>query len=240
MVTPARTATPRRTPEPTALAARAAVALPLALANVKALHAPLTLETVFDHPAVDGRLERALAALFARWGIALDGGVLAPCAVAAANGLQCLQGTADWDRLRRLDRPALIALSGPGDTRLHAVATRLDTATVGLALGDAALLTETNSVSPYWSGDYLVLWRPPPVYKMLLQAGMQGPDVAWLRKRLGVAKAGPRDLFDAPLRERVVAFQRDHGLAADGVVGPLTLIALNSARDDPTIPRLAP
>ena len=237
-ITPSRAAAPRPTPTPTALAATDA--LPRTLAKLKALHAPLTLATVFAHPAVDGRLERAVAALFARWGVTLDGAAVAPCALAAANGLQCLQGTGDWDHLRRLDRPALIALSGPGGARLHAVATRLDATTVGLALGDAELVAETSSVSPYWSGDYLVLWRPPPVYKVLLQVGMRGPDVAWLRKRLGATKEGSTDLFDAPLRDRVVTFQRDHGLEADGVVGPLTLITLNTADDDPAIPRLAP
>lgn len=40
------------------------------------------------------------------------------------------------------------------------------------------------------------------------------------------------ELFDARVKEAVLAFQRKNGLHADGVVGPRTLLALNAVSDD--------
>ena len=66
-----------------------------------------------------------------------------------------------------------------------------------------------------------------------LKRNAVSPRVAELRKRLVAsndlepdqAKAG--DLFDEKLQRAVITFQKRHGLKADGVVGPVTLDALN-------------
>jgi murein L,D-transpeptidase YcbB/YkuD len=57
-----------------------------------------------------------------------------------------------------------------------------------------------------------------------LVLGTDNGRVQALRERLGLAPAGA---FDAALAERVAAFQRVHGLPADGKPGALTLAALN-------------
>jgi len=46
-----------------------------------------------------------------------------------------------------------------------------------------------------------------------------GPDVLYLQNKLGVTPPGP---FGPKTHTAVVAFQKKHGLLADGVVGPLT------------------
>jgi murein DD-endopeptidase MepM/ murein hydrolase activator NlpD len=46
-----------------------------------------------------------------------------------------------------------------------------------------------------------------------------GPDVLYLQNKLGVNPTGP---FGPATHAAVVAFQRKHGLLADGIVGPLT------------------
>lgn len=69
-----------------------------------------------------------------------------------------------------------------------------------------------------------------------LRAGMRSPRVAALRERLRIgryladgAAAAVEDpqLFDPPLEEAVMRFQRLHGLDADGVVGARSVAALN-------------
>jgi murein L,D-transpeptidase YcbB/YkuD len=66
-----------------------------------------------------------------------------------------------------------------------------------------------------------------------LQRGDHGPRVAALRTRLLLtadlerASAPVDDVFDAALERGVQNFQERHGLDADGVVGALTLAALN-------------
>ncbi len=72
---------------------------------------------------------------------------------------------------------------------------------------------------------------------------MRGAAVAWISNRLaalaGAAAVAAEDaVFDAALKDRVIAFQRARGLDPDGLVGPRTLIALNTVSDDPAIPTL--
>ena len=71
-----------------------------------------------------------------------------------------------------------------------------------------------------------------------LGKGMSHPDVAILRNRLSITQGhiefDPEDpeLFDEPLHEQVVLFQRRNGLTADGIVGRGTIEALNISVDD--------
>ncbi len=60
-----------------------------------------------------------------------------------------------------------------------------------------------------------------------LMVGDNNDRVANLRKRLGVMSAGDGMMFDDALRSAVMKFQMEHGLKADGVVGPMTLASLN-------------
>jgi murein DD-endopeptidase MepM/ murein hydrolase activator NlpD len=55
--------------------------------------------------------------------------------------------------------------------------------------------------------------------KMLRRGAPAGPDVLYLQNKLGVNPPGP---FGPLTHAAVVAFQKKHGLLADGIVGPLT------------------
>lgn len=85
---------------------------------------------------------------------------------------------------------------------------------------------------------------PPPANAVpdgpSLVPGARDPRVGVLRLRLAVAAApdADPDLYDALLRDAVVAFQRSRGLAPDGVVGLRTIAALNG-RDAPGNDRIA-
>lgn len=62
----------------------------------------------------------------------------------------------------------------------------------------------------------------------MLFEGNSHPDVALVRRRLGLTEASSApDLYDETLFEAVKAFQRTNGLWADGIVGPRTRRALN-------------
>jgi murein DD-endopeptidase MepM/ murein hydrolase activator NlpD len=55
--------------------------------------------------------------------------------------------------------------------------------------------------------------------KELRRGEPAGPDVLYLQNKIGVNPPGP---FGPLTHTAVVAFQRKHGLLADGIVGPLT------------------
>jgi len=60
--------------------------------------------------------------------------------------------------------------------------------------------------------------RPHPG-RMLKRGEPAGPDVLYLQNKLGVNPTGP---FGPATHAAVVAFQKKHGLLADGIVGRLT------------------
>ncbi len=87
---------------------------------------------------------------------------------------------------------------------------------------------------------YIELLRRPPAEDRpmvpqgpLLRAGDRDPRVPLLRERLlegdvdGSLQASDSQLYAEELVAAVVAFQRAHGLAPDGIVGPETLAAMN-------------
>ncbi|MGE0629596.1 MAG: murein L,D-transpeptidase [Hyphomicrobiaceae bacterium] len=60
-----------------------------------------------------------------------------------------------------------------------------------------------------------------------LKSGDKHPQVALLRQRLGVEPGDAPETFDDAVLAAVESFQREHGLTADGIVGPGTRNALN-------------
>ena len=188
--------------------------------------------------------DRLLASLFQRWNVdyfELKG--FAPCSKAARAELKCLQFKGAWDGLRSLNRPALITLAIPDGKRVHAVVSSLRKEDVTLLVGQREIVIATDQITAFWTGEYMALWKAPPVFKRQMRPGMKGPDVAWLSRRLsqidgGKAKAGEATVYDTGMKARVMEFQRKAELEVDGVVGPRTVIRLNIAAKAPAEPVL--
>jgi general secretion pathway protein A len=161
-------------------------------------------------------------------------GAAAACPAQLAPGLYCLRGRASLDKLAALGRPALIRLqTAEGDA--WAVLLGADALRVRLWLGGGRFDTDRLALERYWRGDYATIWRGPDFLLPAPTPGDSGPAVDWihdrLRDRAGLStpEAGPA-VLDASSLAAVRRLQIAHGLAADGVVGPETLLAL-SARD---------
>jgi len=74
-----------------------------------------------------------------------------------------------------------------------------------------------------------------PVTGGKLQPGDRGPHVVTLRNRLiamGYLQRTLTDRFDADIQRAVQAFQLDHGMAGDGIVGDGTRAGLNKSPED--------
>jgi general secretion pathway protein A len=189
----------------------------------------------------------AFAALFQYWGLAYDEGPGSnACGRAAAAGLRCLYGKGNWTTLAHYDRPAVLELIDRDDRQHHVVAAQLAEKQVTLDFGGRKMTVAKEDVDPYWFGDFILLWKPPPFDASLLRQGHSGPEIRWLREQLdradndspGAPGEAASPLFDSELKERVIDFQRSHALRPDGVVGEQTFIQLQAAVQDPLIPAL--
>lgn len=191
-------------------------------------------------PGVDeSTARRQLAAL---WGAEPAAGNDLQCLDLHTRGLHCLSDRGNWAELRGYNLPAMLAL-GEGGDQSWVVVRRLYDGEVQILTDDGELSLSLGELSEQWSGAYMVIWRSP------VRATQIGPEseqsaIRWLLKRLDMAEASDAGIvslpyrYDSAIRERVRRFQESRGLQADGLVGPRTMIHLNSLAPEPGSPVL--
>ena len=181
----------------------------------------------------------AWSQLFGLWTVRANEAALAnasQCPPVLAPGLFCLRGRASLDKLSALGRPALLRMqSSEGDA--WALLLGADALRVRLWLGGGRFDTDRLALERIWRGDYAAIWRGPAFLAPPPAAGDSGPAVDWIHDRLrdraglDTADAGPA-VLDATSLVAVRRVQTTHGLVADGVIGPETLLALSSGDSD--------
>ncbi|CAN5139759.1 ExeA family protein [soil metagenome] len=189
-------------------------------------------ELLAEHIAVTGT-DAAFTTLFDLWGIEYrpDGG--RACAQAIAAGLQCVVERGSWGDLHRLRRPAILTLTDDRSVQYQVVLTGLGNDLARLDFGGKSHEVPVGSLSRYWFGDYLLLWRPQTDEVRPLTVGMRGDDVRWLRNSLAELQGQNDDspqpeVFDDTLAARVRDFQRSRRLKVDGIAGVRTQILVNA------------
>jgi peptidoglycan hydrolase-like protein with peptidoglycan-binding domain len=106
-----------------------------------------------------------------------------------------------------------------------------------IRIGDQMVDVTAEELQRHWYGTFILLWKMPPDYRGNLRLGDAGPSVAWLRQNLATVqridlRTPEPQLFDQDLQSALIRFQRDHALIPDGIAGPITWIAVNSATSD--------
>jgi general secretion pathway protein A len=201
-----------------------------------------------EHPQ-SATNEHAFAVLLSLWGAKLTADGDRPCDQAAQQGLECVYQKGSWGQLRMLNRPAILTLTDDAGGTHRVVLTKLADETAEVDLGAGARSVTLASLSRYWPGDYLIIWRPQALGQALgqrsLAVGMQGSEIVSLRRSLetlrGTVKQDPMatdDYYDEELARHVETFQREHRLTVDGIAGVQTQIVLDSIVNAGNAPRL--
>lgn len=198
-------------------------------------------ELLQEH-ANETNTESAFAQLFALWGGKFDPARGRPCDQAQQQGLECVYQQGSWGQLRTLNRPAILTLIDDTGSAHQVVVAGLNEGEANLRLANEQPAVSIASLSRFWYGDYLVLWRPQVASKAL-SAGMQGEGVRWLRKSLNLAQgrkteASTSDVYDEELVHMVEDFQRRHRLNVDGIAGVQTQILLDTMNNASGAPLL--
>jgi general secretion pathway protein A len=178
--------------------------------------------------------ESAFVTLFQLWGADyLELAGEKACERAASQGLACLLRAGTWDDLRYFNRPAVIELVTLDGMQYHLVVKHLSDKMATLAVADKEFDISINEINDLWLGQFLILWQPPMLPMPVLKVGMTHQAVTWIRKQLNLESRSA--IFDYALRRKVIAFQSEHNLKADGVIGEQTLLALQALRGEPLL-----
>ncbi len=195
--------------------------------------APLGFAETVGRSAPDENRTQAFAALLSSFGLQPPKTAGDPCEILARDGWRCQWESGDWERLQRLGRPVMVEVRSSGEPRFGTLSGLSDSDGT-VYLGRERYPVARSALEPMWTGRYLVLWRPPRLAGQVLRQGAQGTDVLWLREQFRSLDGTPvvsedARVYDDALSSRVRAFQIGRSLKADGVVGPETLVHLDSA-----------
>ncbi|SEQ51909.1 general secretion pathway protein A [Amphritea atlantica] len=181
---------------------------------------------ISDNPEV-----RAYQSLFRLWQLEMPADQ-DPCQFALNHGLRCLHKQGPWQQLQRNNRPALVRLPGKPGTRTSQILVRIDSDTASFTDGIRTWktpLSQLDDMSPF---NYTLLWHPPRGYHTLTRPGSYGPHILWVKQQLAqlspLFQSEMNDYFDDQLTLYIKAFQRSQNLLQDGIMGPETLIRLNT------------
>ena len=153
------------------------------------------------------------------------------CAQAATAGLACYRSSAGLTAVRQLGRPGLLVLRDAAGAAAYVQLLAVGSNEATLAANGRTLRLSLTALARLWRGEFATLWRTPPGWREGAEAAAVPATRAWLQGKLP-ALAG--EDANAPLRERVRAFQVASGLQPDARVGPLTLMLLGGA-DEPRL-----
>lgn len=172
----------------------------------------------------------AMQALLNVWGF--ETSLLeANCENSPRAQLYCYQGQGSLLDLQVLNRPAVLTLYEQHKP-FFAVLYAVNDESVELLLAQQRIEVPLSWLEERWIGEYQLLWRSPLSEQRVLRVGAKGDDVILLDSLLSTVVGGDASstgTFDQKVKEKVQLFQRWQGLADDGIVGPRTLMALDTS-----------
>ncbi len=183
--------------------------------------------------AVENSSLLAYQALFELWGIAdidLSRGARQQ---AEESGLELLTKRANLGRLQQLNRPAVVKIVDPEGENFYALLRELKDGSAGLVVAGDVYRMPISQLLRQWYGDFALLWQPPPNYERIIKPGDRSPLLPWLEQQMAQL-TGRQARVDMPpeltglLLDEIKAFQKAAGIDPDGIVGPYTLILLNT------------
>ncbi|SGY82553.1 General secretion pathway protein a [Moritella viscosa] len=177
--------------------------------------------------------------LYKEWGydIALND---ATCRNAQYAKLRCLQRQGNYAQLVQYNLPAVVRLLDNLGEDYYATLLSITSLGVELQLNNSHLLVSQAWFEKYWSGDFTLFWTAPSRFKNSLKQNDKGTLIRWLDRNVSAAlgeEALSGTRFDSILMKKVIRFQQQAGLTADGIVGPQTMMTVVHYADS-TVPKL--
>lgn len=171
---------------------------------------------------------------------------LTGCQQARKISLRCLHRPGDLKTLKDLNRPAVLRVASPNNKRRYITISKINKDIATVYSGGKPFELTINQLNQYWHGQFILLWKTPDEYSAPIAPGTTDKMTRWLHKRFNPEANNPNNasggsltgnLYNQTIAEKVRTFQKEHHLNAEGIVGPMTIIHLNS-QSNKNIPRL--
>lgn len=139
------------------------------------------------------------------------------------GGLRLFAFDGDFEEIKMLGYPIILELNfSEGKEKRYLPLRRVSGGNILAGAGQGQEVPFA-AIQKFWSGKGLVVWKDFENLGYNIKEKDTGPQVLWLQEgldKLGFFKAKKTSFFGAMTVESVVAFQKRHGMAQDGVVGP--------------------
>ncbi len=163
---------------------------------------------------------------------------------ARRNGLSVVRVGCDFDLIRRLNLPAILEIrlpeyAGPGFLVIRGI----NTADVSLSRARANQLIEAaiDAVQPYCTGNVYIPWKNFLPFNGVIPRKVPHESIIMLKmylKEIGYDQIIISPHYDWETEQAIKQIQEKYGLKTDGVVGPLTKIALFNEKESMSGPRI--
>lgn len=175
----------------------------------------------------------AYQALFKTWNLEYNNKTSATaCQQATAHSLSCLYKHGNLNSLKTHNRPAVLTLTNNQGANRYITITSIDNNLATISSNNKSYTVKLGELDQYWYGQFVLLWQKPEYYSSVITPGNSGNIVTWLNTQLlTINKTQPTGFvstYNRQLIKKVKAFQLQQGLTADGMVGPVTIIHLNT------------
>jgi len=232
----AATAEPEPEPEPDPIPEQSASITPVGASTLNFAE-PAEPDIAVDRAWLDDQHRSAWRTIAGLWQDPQGANAIASaCDGVSGQGYACIRERGNWSRIKNLGLPVVLVLQNE-NPRLLVLQGFTDGA---LLVGSPEQMVEVphEAIETQWLGEYLVVWPQAPDWPAQIRRGESGAAVEIVMEMAGFAEPAWKGngVFDAGFETWLLTFQRRHGLKADGIVGPNTLIYLMA----PTItqPRL--
>ncbi|MGS0691128.1 AAA family ATPase [Shewanella sp. 30m-9] len=174
-------------------------------------------------------IDTAYASILGLWGKVPYIG-LSACQAAKQQGLDCFQQQGNWHSLVRLNYPAVVYLADDNQQAFYGTVVSRQGDQILLQLDEQQLWVSRDWFNRHFTGTFEILWQAPKNQPKEIGQLANQAQIQWLENSLArVTDTSPRlvNSFDPELEQKLKAFQRQHGLIADGIAGAQTLVQIN-------------
>lgn len=152
--------------------------------------------------------------------------LLLACEGATARGFACLTERGSWAKVKNLGLPVILVLRAQGDK--HVLLRGINRQRILLGAGSNPQWFQRDKIDALWMGEYIVAWPQSPDWPQQIRRGDNSAamDIVFNMAALAEPPWLGQAQFDLSFESWLKSFQQNHGLLADGIVGPQTLLYL--------------